>query len=202
MRKTKKQIVRERRAIVACAGLLTAAAVFGFARVNSCAKDFEARAEASKTSSVGVVTVAARPQQTAAPAPILYDVPLGEQLQLYIIAECEKRGIDPAVVVAIIQRESRYTANAIGDNGNSIGLCQIQPRWHSDRMERLGVTDLLDPVSNVRVAIDYLDELLDRYDVDYAKALVAYNQGSFKGTVTEYANAVLDIAEELKGGAM
>lgn len=201
MRKTKKQIVRERRAIVACASLLTAAAVFAFAKVNSCAKDFEARVEASKASSVGVVTVAAKPQPTAAPAPVLYDVPLDADLQMYIIEECEKREVDPAVVFAVIERESQYTADAIGDNGNSYGLMQIQPKWHYGRMTELKCTNLLDPYDNVTVGISLLDDLLDRYDGDYGKALTAYNTGAYRGTVTAYANAVLDIAEELKGGA-
>lgn len=198
-KKTKKRIVRERVACVVCAGVLTVGAVAGFATVNRKARDFEARVEASKAAAVQTVVIKSKPAPTATPAPVLYDVPLGAELQLVIAAECESKGVDPAVMFALIQRESYFTADAIGDNGNSFGLCQIQPKWHSERMERLGVTDLLDPVSNVRVAVDLLNELLDRYEGDYGKALTAYNTGKYRGTVTEYANAVLDIAEELKG---
>ena len=124
-------------------------------------------------------------------------VPLDRALQDYIIRECEQKGIDPAIVMALIDRESDYQADTIGDNGNSFGLCQIQPKWHTERMERLGCTDLLDPYHNVKVCIDYLCELLNKYDGDMAKALVAYNQGFYKGTVTEYAKAVLKGASEL-----
>lgn len=198
-KKTKKRIVRERVACVVCAGVLTVGAVAGFATVNRKAQDFEARVEASKAAAVSVVTVAAKPQPTATPAPVLYDVPLDADLQAYIIEECEKRETDPAVVFAMIERESQYTPDAVGDNGDSIGLCQVQAKWHSERMERLGVTDLFDPVGNVRVAIDLLAELLDRYDGDYGKALTAYNTGKYRGTVTEYAKAVMDGAEELRG---
>lgn len=133
------------------------------------------------------------------PSVALYDVPLDAELQLHIIEQAEAHGIDPAIIMAMAYRESGYNANAIGDGGDSFGLLQIQPRWHYARMERLGCTDLLDPFQNVTVAVDYLAEQVDRYDGDVAKALVAYNQGSFYETITNYALAVLDMAEELRG---
>lgn len=128
---------------------------------------------------------------------VLYDVPLAADLQIHIIETCEEHHIDPAIVMAMAYRESGFNAEAIGDGGDSYGLLQIQPRWHYGRMERLGCTDLLDPFQNVTVAVDYLAEQLDRYDGDMAKALVAYNQGHFKETITNYALAVLDMAAEL-----
>lgn len=128
---------------------------------------------------------------------VLYDVPLAADLQIHIIKTCEEHHIDPAIVMAMAYRESGFNAEAIGDGGDSYGLLQIQPRWHYGRMERLGCTDLLDPFQNVTVAVDYLAEQLDRYDGDMAKALVAYNQGHFKETITNYALAVLDMAAEL-----
>lgn len=127
----------------------------------------------------------------------LYDVPLSMELQLHIIHTCEAKKIDPAVVVAMAFRESTYNTEAVGDGGDSLGLLQIQPYWHSERMERLGCTDLLDPFQNVTVGVDFLAELLDRYDGDMAKALVGYNQGSYKGVVTEYAKTILAMAEEM-----
>lgn len=128
---------------------------------------------------------------------VLYDVPLAADLQIHIIETCEEHHIDPAIVMAMAYRESGFNAEAIGDGGDSYGLLQIQPRWHYGRMERLGCTDLIDPFQNVTVAVDYLAEQLDRYDGDMAKALVAYNQGHFKETITDYALDVLDMAAEL-----
>ena len=130
--------------------------------------------------------------------PVLYAVPLDAELQLHIIQTCEEHHIDPAIVLAMIWKESRYNPEAVGDGGNSLGLMQIQPYWHSARCERLGCDDLLDPYQNVVVGIDYLAESIERYDGDVAKALVAYNQGHFYETITEYALAVLDMAEELR----
>lgn len=127
----------------------------------------------------------------------LYDVPLESELQQHIIAQAEAHSIDPAIIFAMAWRESTYNAAAIGDDGDSFGLLQVQPRWHYARMERLGCTDLLDPFQNVTVAVDYLAENLDCHGGDMAKALTAYNKGHYPGYVTEYALAVLDMAEEL-----
>ena len=126
----------------------------------------------------------------------LYDVPLEEDLQIHIISTCEEKHIDPAIVMAMAYKESTYRTDAVGDGGRSYGLLQVQPRWHYERMQRLGCTDLLDPYQNVTVAVDYLAEQIDRYG-DLEKGLTAYNAGSYNGTVTKYARSVIDMAEEM-----
>ena len=128
----------------------------------------------------------------------LYDVPLSDELQLHIIEQAEAHGIDPAVIFAMAWKESTYYSKAVGDGGNSYGLLQIQPRWHSGRMEKLGCSDLFDPYQNVIVGVDYLAENLNRYGSIEA-ALTAYNAGSYTGTVTNYAYTVLSMAAELRG---
>lgn len=138
------------------------------------------------------------PVEEAKEERVLYAVPLDAELQKHIIRTCEEHHIDPAIVLAMIWRESGFRADAVGDDGNAFGLMQIWPYWHSGRMERLGCTDLLDPYQNVVVGIDYLAECIERYDGDVAKALVAYNQGHFYETITGYALDVLDMAEELR----
>lgn len=131
------------------------------------------------------------------------DIPLTEDVQLEIYnlchedSQCFDWGLTPELVYAMIYTESGYRADAVGDSGNSLGLMQIQPRWHQKRMEKLGVTDLKDPIQNVRVGIDLLKELLYRYDGSVEKTLVTYNQGHYKGTVTSYAKKVLAKATEL-----
>lgn len=109
----------------------------------------------------------------------------------YIEETAEMYGLDPGIVKAIIKVESGGDPNAVGDGGEAIGLMQIQPRWHKERMERLGVTDLTDPESNVRVGCDYLAELLNKYDWDYIAALTAYNAGTATAK-TDYAEKILN----------
>ena len=107
---------------------------------------------------------------------VFYDVPLDIDLQAHITNECRIHGIDPTIVFAMIERESGFRADAIGDSGESYGLMQVKLKYHKDRMEKYGVTDLLDPYGNVTVGIDYLAEMLERYG-DLEMALVAYNAG-------------------------
>ena len=122
-----------------------------------------------------------------------FDVPLSTEVQDHIFKASEYYGIDPAIIVAMCYRESTYNASLIGDNGNSYGIMQIQPRWHYKRMADLGCTDLLDPCQNITVGVDYLAELLEKYgSID--KALTAYNRGSYNGTITAYAKAVMETA--------
>lgn len=106
-----------------------------------------------------------------------FSVPLDYELQSFIIQLCEEHHIDPAVVIAMIDAESGFNASAIGDSGYAFGLMQIQQRWHLDRMDKLGVSNLLDPFQNVAVGIDYLAELIDYYNGNLEKALIAYNAG-------------------------
>ena len=133
-----------------------------------------------------------------------FDVPLDENLQDHIFQLCQEREIDPALVFAMIKKESWYDPNLKGDGGNSYGLMQVQPKWHQARMDKLGVTDLMDPYQNVEVAIDYLDELFDK-GKSLEWTLMAYNGGpsganknESKGVVTSYVTIVMDYVEELE----
>lgn len=131
------------------------------------------------------------------PERVYYDVPLSETVQDTIFDECEKYGISPAIVIAQIEKESQYDTYAIGDDGRSFGLMQIQVRCQLQRMIDLNCTDLFNPSQNVTVGIDCLAYQLDRYNGDMAKALTAYNRGNYNGTITEYAKTILANAERL-----
>lgn len=119
------------------------------------------------------------------------DVPLDGDTQALLHAACEEAGITYELALAVIRQETEFR-NVIGDNGDSIGYMQIQPRWHEERMERLGVTDLTDPYSNFRVGCDFLAELLSKYTLE--EALTAYNSG--KPGKGEYATSVMNYMEE------
>lgn len=124
------------------------------------------------------------------------DVAMDYGLQVSLHEICEESGVDYDLALAVIWRESTFR-NIIGDDGASIGYMQIQPRWHQGRMEELGVTDLMDPVSNFRVGCDYLAELLAKYPT--VEALTCYNTG--KPGHNQYADDVLGYYEELKSHA-
>lgn len=103
------------------------------------------------------------------------DVPLTYEEQDYLHTACQESGVPYALALAVIERETGFR-NVVGDDGASCGYMQVQERWHWDRMERLGVTDLMDPFGNFRVGCDLLAELLEKYPTQ--EALTAYNSGS------------------------
>lgn len=87
---------------------------------------------------------------------------------------CREYNIDYLLVIALIEMESEFDPDAV--NGTHYGLCQISGKWHSDRAKELGVDDLYDPIGNVLVGVDYLNELLGK-DKGVTYALMAYRLG-------------------------
>ena len=107
---------------------------------------------------------------------IFYDVPFDLDTQKEIIKICSEYGFSYELILGMISVESSFRPGVIGDGGNSFGLMQIQPRWWSAVMEREGVTNLLDPLQNIRCGCAILRELKDKYGTEY-RALQAYNTG-------------------------
>lgn len=139
---------------------------------------------------------------------MLYDVPLDAILQNYIMHLCDEYCVSASLVIAVIERESSFDMSAIGDNGRSYGLMQIQEYYHIERMDRLGIDNLLNPYQNVLVGIDILAEKLTKYET-VGEALTAYNAGDSgaykhyfsKGIyANNYAKEIIKRAEELERG--
>ena len=134
---------------------------------------------------------------TEPPKVTYFNVPLDKSLQDYIFEICASYDIDPTLVMAVIKKESGFNAGAKGDGGRSLGLMQIQPRWHQARMDRLGCPDLLNPYHNVTVGTDLLAEL-SRSGKSVEWVLMAYNGGASyankriaAGELSEYARITL-----------
>lgn len=115
----------------------------------------------------------------------------------------EAYGLAPEFLEAVAYAESRYDPEAI--NGGCVGLMQVAPVWHWDRMERLGVDDdeLMTVEGSMAVAADYLRELFDTYDDPYW-VLMTYNGDSnaeaFRnGTAapSDYALGITEMAARL-----
>lgn len=121
------------------------------------------------------------------------DVPLTYDEQDFLHTACQESSVPYALALAVIEKETGFR-NVIGDDGASCGFMQVQERWHWDRMERLGVTDLSDPFGNFRVGCDFLAELLDKYPVE--EALTAYNSGS--PGESDYSRSVMENYEKWK----
>lgn len=115
----------------------------------------------------------------------------------------EEYNICPELLMAIIERESSGQADA--ENDGCMGLMQISVKWHKERMDRLGVTDIFNEEQNIHVAADYLAELFDRHEEVYL-VLMCYNMGEssaqklFDKGICEsnYAVEICERAEELE----
>ena len=88
--------------------------------------------------------------------------------------------LEPALVAAVIYRESKFDADARSSSG-AIGLMQLLPDTAKGIAQLTGgsrfvVEDLYDPEINVRYGSFYLRRLLNKYD-DVRLALAAYNAG-------------------------
>lgn len=121
------------------------------------------------------------------------DIPLSRELQASLKDACDRFNVPFELALAVIWRETRFQ-NEMGDSGNSYGYMQIQPRWHSSRMEALGVTDLMDPAQNFLVGCNYLGECIASAGIE--GGLTLYNSGhdgpsSYADDVVEKYNEFL-----------
>ena len=93
--------------------------------------------------------------------------------------KAEKYDVDPALVAAVIEQESRFHSRAQSQVG-ARGLMQLMPRtgrW-------MGAQDLYDPEQNVDAGVKYIKYLQGRFDGNLTKTIAAYNAG--EGNVRRY----------------
>ncbi|HVT02398.1 MAG TPA: lytic transglycosylase domain-containing protein [Thermoanaerobaculia bacterium] len=86
--------------------------------------------------------------------------------------QAEKYDVDPALVAAVIETESRFRENARSQVGAQ-GLMQLMPRtgrW-------MGARNLYDADQNVEAGVKYLKYLDGRFDGNLKKTIAAYNAG-------------------------
>lgn len=131
--------------------------------------------------------------------------PAGSYIPLEAQEACvkygEEYGICPELLMAMIERESSGKPDA--ESGGCKGLMQISDRWHKDRMERLGVTDIYDVDGNIHVGTDYLAELFEEYG-EVTTVLMVYHgernavEKSENGEISKYADWILTRSAELE----
>lgn len=91
----------------------------------------------------------------------------------------QKYDVDPALVAAVIEQESRFRTHARSQVGAQ-GLMQLMPRtgrW-------MGAKNLYDPEQNVDAGVKYIKYLSGKYDGNLRNTIAAYNAG--EGNVNRY----------------
>ena len=94
------------------------------------------------------------------------------RLERWVHRLAPEYGLDPRLVIAVIEAESGFDPRARSPKG-AMGLMQLMP----ETAKRFGVRDPWDPVQNLRGGMAYLRWLLDRFDGDLALVLAGYNAG-------------------------
>ena len=98
-----------------------------------------------------------------------------------INAAAAKNDLDPALVAAVIYRESKFQDDVSSHQG-AVGLMQVLPSTAQEIARKTGGTqfvigDLTDPRVNILYGSYYLRQLLDKYGGDVVPAVAAYNAG-------------------------
>lgn len=124
------------------------------------------------------------------------DIPLEENEQEMIQKICERKDLSYELVLAIIEKESGYDAEAINNTGSCLGAMQLNTRYHD-------IDNPFDLIENVEVGTDYLLKLFKEND-DVGLVLSQYHgeKDAFekyeKGVLSSYARHITEYAKELE----
>ena len=100
----------------------------------------------------------------------------------------EELDVNPTTLLAIIEVESSFKHRALNKtNGKSIGLSQIQVKWHRDKFTSTNYYDVFD---NVRVGAVIYRDCIKRHKGSRERALWCYN-GHQKNGLKAYVPKVL-----------
>jgi len=109
--------------------------------------------------------------------------------------EARMNGIDPVLVVAVMAVESRFNPIAQSERG-AMGLMQVTPRFHSDKLSTDGEESIFDPRVNIRLGARVLKEYIQRGGNELA-GLQLYN-GSASDPSNAYAGKVMAERQRLQ----
>jgi soluble lytic murein transglycosylase-like protein len=89
-----------------------------------------------------------------------------------VIEAASRHGLDPLLVMAVVEAESGHQANLVSGRG-AVGLMQISPEIAA--WARLD--NPAEPLANLEAGCRFLAWLLDSYGGDVTLTLAAYNAG-------------------------
>lgn len=119
-------------------------------------------------------------------------------------------GLDPYLVLAIIKTESGFDADAVSTK-EAKGLMQVKEAtaYEFRSKDSDGNLNLFNPDTNIKIGMNYLSYLIEKYDGNYYLAICAYNAGLgnvdnwikdnvITSDLDEYKNVDLPFAETEK----
>ena len=164
--------------------------------INAQQNAIDERIKALEISKPNVTTQQANP-------PYLRDIPLSDELQSYTYETATEYGVNYDLMLAIMQTESQFQ-NVISDNGEDIGLCQINTINAEWLYTDYGIYNLMDERQNIEACAIILNKLQGQFESEN-HVVMAYNLGAAKaqkyissGKITEYTEKVYENMEEIK----
>lgn len=120
---------------------------------------------------------------------------LNPEYKQCVMDNCTVTGLDPYIVLALIQTESGNDPTAVSSDGKCYGLCQINKCW-SKKAAEYGC-DLFVPEDNITWCCKMLSDAYVKY-CDFEKALVVYNSGKLYANSTPYSRRIVALAADLR----
>jgi hypothetical protein len=121
-----------------------------------------------------------------------------QELLFMIRRAAEVNRLDEKMLIAVVQKESRFNAEAVSRSG-AVGLMQFMPRTAAGL--GLSTEQLFDPKTSIDYGAAYLSRSLENFGGNIDLALSAYNQGSgsvSRGTYSRvYADRVQDAVDAI-----
>ena len=144
----------------------------------------------SRSLAIGASDAALRIDQLASVVARRYRVADGAAGEVVRTAfrEGGRHGLDPVLILAVIAVESRFNPFAASEQG-ALGLMQVVPRFHKDKMPAEGAPGMLEPEANIAIGTRILKDSIRRGGSDEL-GLQLYN-GAFDDETRAYANRVL-----------
>jgi len=114
----------------------------------------------------------------------------GRPYHAEVRAAAYRFALDPALIHAVIEAESRYDPKAVSGKG-AIGLMQVMPE--TGRRYGVRAQELRIPKKNIATGAQYLADLLRLFEGDVELALAGYNAGEH--AVARYGDTIPPYAE-------
>lgn len=107
------------------------------------------------------------------------------QVKALIAVNANQYHLEPELLQAVIETESKYNVNAVSHVG-AVGTMQLVPETAKWISEESGIPygDLKNPEINIPLGSWYLNYLIGKYDGNLTLALAAYNAG--RGNVDDW----------------
>lgn len=120
------------------------------------------------------------PAPVAEPEFVAYeDIPLSYEEQIHMQQICQELNVSYEFCLAMMESESSFRADAVGDGGESIGYFQInQVNW--ERMAEEYNLDPHDPMDNIECGVRIIWELFTKYSDPYL-VIMCYKCGESRG---------------------